>query len=296
MSEFIKDTTVLITCSENPSIFKCIDSARTQAPVVVSMTPSPPIEAKLSQMGIPYVLVPRGNLGLTFNRGIELVQTPKVLITTNDTVLEDGVVAKISDGLDKYDACKARLSFEYKPSQPGTKVVAGLRDSINSSPRRAYTPGLGINKDIKERMGGHFFDEGVRWAEDAEFSHRLQRNGLTFGYIQDAVIHHGPVDVKHDLKGALMIGLSKRRAVDLGLGRGDEDILPTLQRLLTGEAVKRKIDLAQAKGLEVMAYRIVWDAVYNAGYNLRKYGLSDLFEEKLWNGFGRDKQSLRGDN
>lgn len=292
MSEFIKDTTVLITCSESPTIFNCIDSAKNQAPVAVSMTASAPIEARLLEMGIPFVLVPRGNLGLTFNRGIELVQTPKVLITTNDTVLEEGVVAKISEGLDKFDACKARLVFDYDPNESLTRVVADVRDFINASPRRAFTPGLALNKDIREQMGGRFFDENVRWAEDSEFSYRLYRSGLAFGYIEDAVIHHGPVSMEHDLKGALMIGLCKRRAVDLGLREGDEDLLPTLRRIVTGETLSRKIQLAQSKGLEAVVYKIVWDAVYNAGYNLRKYGLSDLFEEQLWSGFGRDKQSL----
>lgn len=291
MGETIKDTTVLITCSENLSVFNCIDSVGEQAPVVVSLTPSKPIERRLSAMGISYVVVPRGNLGVTFNRGIELAQTDKVLITTNDTILGDGAVAKISKGLDIYDACKARLVFDSDPTEPLTRVVAEVRDFVNSSPRRAFTPGLAINKGIKEQMGGHFFNEDVRWAEDSEFSHRLHKKGLAFGYIEDAVIHHGPVSIKHDLKGALMIGLCKRRAVDLGLRGGDEDMIPTLKRIITGETLGRKIQLAKSKGLEAVVYRVIWDAVYNTGYNLRKYGLSDLFEEQLWNGFGRDGQS-----
>ena len=95
-----------------------------------------------------------------------------------------------------------------------------------------------------------------------------------------------------------MIGLSsdsKRRAVDLGLAQADEDFSPTLQRVLGGETIKRKFKVAQVKGIEVAVYKLIWDAAYNAGYNLRRFGLSNSIEQNIWGRFGRNENTQRGD-
>lgn len=287
MAERCKDVTVVIASSEDEAVFDCIDSVNGEAKVVVSLTPYASIENRLLRLNIPFVVVPRGNLGVTFNRGIELAETNKVIIMTADVVFTPGAIAKLTAGLDQYDACKARLLFQYNGAQPLSRVVASARDFINSSPTRVFTPGLALSKDIKDRMGGQFFNEQVRWAEDSEFSYRFYKNGLRFGYIEDAVVEHPSVSVRHDLTGAFLIGLSKRRAVDLGIREGDEDIIPTLKRVLSGETLRRRRKLYQEKGIDTLLYMLVWDLFYNSGYNLRKLGLSDPIEERIWQGFGR---------
>lgn len=292
MVERCKDITVVIASSEDESVFRCIDSVNDQANVVVSLTPYPPIETQLAIMRISFVVVPRGNLGLTYNRGIELAQTNKVIIMTDDATFTPGAIDKLTEGLDVYDACKARLFFQYDDCHPLSKVVASARDFINSSSTGVFTPGLAIRKDIKDQMGGYFFNEQIRWAEDAEFSYRFHKNGLRFGYIEDAVVIHPEVSVKHDLKGAFLIGLSKRRSVDLGLREGDEDIMPTLKRVLSGETLRRRKKIYQEKGIDTLLYMVVWDAFYNLGYNLRRLGLSDPIEVRLWSGFGRNERNI----
>lgn len=292
MVEKGKDITVVIASSEDESVFKCIESVNGEANIAVSLTPYVSIEARLSKMGIPFVVVPRGNLGVTFNAGIELATTNKVIVMTDDAAFEPGAIQKLDEGLGKYDACKARLVFGYDDTQPLSRLVASARDFINSSPTRAFTPGLAINKGIKERMGGHFFDEQVRWAEDSEFSYRFHQRGLSFGYIPDAVVTHPAVSVKHDLRGAFLIGLSKRRAVDLGLREGNEDLIPTFQRILSGETFQRKNRLYREKGAATLAYMILWDLSYNAGYNLRRLGLSGPVEDRIWQNFGRDERNI----
>lgn len=286
-----KDITVVIASSEDESVFQCIDSVRDEANIVVSMTPSASIEARLTQQGIPHVIVPRGNLGHTFNAGIELAPTDKVIIMTDDATFNPGTIQKLSDGLDEYDACKAKIMFEHN-DHPFSKVVAQARSSANDSPRRVFTPGLAIHKDSKDKLGGHFFDEDVKWAEDAEFSYRFRRSGLRFGYIEDASINHPPVAVKHDLRGAFLIGLSKRRAVDLGLREGDENVIPTLKRIMSGETFARKQKVLHERGLATAAYMTLWDSFYNAGYNLRRLGLSDGIEARVWQNFGRDRRNI----
>lgn len=287
MTEAYKNTTVVIASSERDSVFDCIDSVDGKANIVVSLTPSPSIESRLFKLGIPHVIVPRGNLSVTFNAGIELAGTNKVIVMTDDATFNPGAIDRLSEGLENYDACKARIIFEHDDAKPTTKLVANARDFINSSPTRTYTPGLGIRKDIKSRMGGYFFDQRVRWAEDAEFSHRFHRNGLRFGYVKDATVNHPPVSLTHDLRGAFLIGVSKRRAVDMGIRQGDEDLLPTLKRMVNGVTFERKRRLLHEKGIPTTLYVFVWDAVYNIGYNLRKSKLSGPLEEGVWKHFGR---------
>lgn len=282
-----KDITVVIASSEDESVFNCIDSVNGEARVVVSLTPYTPIENRLSPLKIPFVVVPRGNLGVTYNSGIELATTNKVIVMDGDTVFTPGAIDKLDDGLEQYDACKARLSFQVDDTQPLSREVAQTRDFINSSPTRAYTPGLALRKDIRDRMGGYFFNEQIRWTVDSEFSHRFHKNGLQFGYIKDAVVNHPTVSVRHDLAGAFLMGLSKRRAVDLGAREGDEDIIPTLKRLFSGETFARRNRLFREKGASTLLYTLLWDSIYNFGYNLRKLGLSDPIEKRMWGGFGR---------
>lgn len=291
MTERRNDITVVIASSEDESVFDCIESVNGEADIAVSLTPYAPIETRLSKMGIPFVVVPRGNLGVTFNAGIELAKTNKVIVMTDDATFTPGAIDKLSEGLEDYDACKARLFFQYDDNHPLSRVVASARDFINSSPTRVFTPGLALRKDIRGRMGGHFFNEQVRWAEDAEFSYRFHRNGLSFGYIGDAVVTHPAVSLKHDLRGAFLIGLSKRRAVDLGLRQGDEDVTPTLKRILLGETFGRKSRLFREKGVGTLFYMLLWDSIYNIGYNLRRLGLSGPIEDRIWQNFGRDERN-----
>lgn len=292
MVEAHKETTVVIANSESQSVFNCIDSVDGKANVVVSLTPSDAIESKLNRLSIPYVVVPRGNLGLTFNAGIDLAKTDKVIIMTDDATFNDGAVDMLSEGLEHFDACKAKIVFAHDETKPLTRWVADVRDFINSSPTRVFTPGLAINKHIKDSMGGRYFDERVRWAEDAEFSYRFHQNNLAFGYFPEATINHPPVLPLHDLRGAFLMGVSKRRSVDLGLRQGDEDLLPTLQRLISGKSFERKIGVLQEKGPGALVYMMVWDIAYNTGYNLRKMHASGPLEENVWVHFGRDEHTV----
>ncbi len=292
MTEQSKDITVVIASSEDESVFNCIDSVNGDANIVVSLTPYTPIESRLNKLKIPFVVVPRGNLGVTFNSGIELARTNKVIVMTDDATFRPGAIEKLSEGLEQYDACKAKLQFESDPANPLTRLVANARDFINSSPTRVFTPGLAIKKDIRERMEGHFFNNQVKWAEDAEFSYRFHKNDLNFGYIEDAVVTHPPVSLKHDLRGAFLIGLSKRRSVDLGLREGNEDIIPTMKRIVSGETFARRRKVLEAKGLDTLLYMTVWDFFYNSGYNLRRLGLSGPIEERVWKNFGRDDRNI----
>lgn len=292
MTEKSNDITVVIASSEDESVFECIESVNGEAAIAVSLTPYAPIETRLSKMGIPFVVVPRGNLGVTFNAGIELAITNKVIVMTDDAAFKPEAIEKLAQGLEQYDACKARLSFQYDDVHPLSRVVASARDFINSSPTRVFTPGLAIRKGIKDQMGGHFFNEQVRWAEDAEFSYRFHKSGLRFGYIEDAVVTHPAVSVRHDLKGAFLIGLSKRRSVDLGLRQGDEDMMPTFRRILSGETLARRIRLVKQKDVATLLYMLIWDGFYNFGYNLRRVGLSGPIEERIWRDFGRSDRNL----
>lgn len=291
MKEQYRDTTVVIASSEDDSVFDCIDSVYDDANVVVSLTPSEEIERKLTKLRIPHVIVPRGNLGVTYNAGIELAVTDKIIIMNDDTTFNEGAIDKLSEGLEAFDACKPRIIFQYDEARRTSKVIAEARDFANSIPTRAFTPGLAINKHIKDRIDGHFFDENVRWAEDAEFSYRLHRSGLRFGYIEDATINHPPVSLKHDLRGAFLIGLSKRRAVELGLREGTEDFIPTMLRIISGVTIERKRRVLQEKGVSTTAYMMTWDLFYNLGYNLRKFGLSNYIERQIWFQYGRDERN-----
>lgn len=285
MTETYKNITVVISSSERNSLFECIDSVGSKAKIVVSLTPSSTIESRLSKLNIPHVIVPRGNIALTYNAGIELARTNKIIVMNDDTTFNPGTIERLSENLEQYDACKPRIIFSHDDSKPLTKLTANARDFVNSSPTRVFMPGLGLRKDIRERMGGHFFDEKVRSGEDAEFSYRFHRNDLKFKYVEDATINHSAISLAHDLREAFLIGVNKRRSVEMGIRKGDEELIPTLKRVFSGVTFEKKKKLLQKKGISTMLYASVWDAVYNIGYNLKKTGLSGILEEGVWKKF-----------
>lgn len=280
------DTSIVVSSSNDFRIFDCIKSIDYPCQVIAVITPNERMERKLESLKIKYIHSPKGNEGLKNNRGIKACSYNKIILVDSDCVFGKGTISRLIKALDDYDVCKGRVIYKDGNSHI-SRLIASARDYINSNRNLAYTPGLALNKaKVIKKMG--LFREDVFWAADSEFSHRMHKKGLKFGYIRNAKLYHPTIPLKHDLKGAFLIGVGKRRAVDAGSRVGDEDILPTLKRLVAGLSIQNKIDILNKKGFGTLIYMFVWDIFYYAGYYLRRLRCSERIENSIWQTFGQN--------
>lgn len=277
---------VVVSSGDDFRIFDCIKSIDYPAEVVAVITPNKEMERSFGEMKIKYTISPKGNEGLKNNRGIKACSYDKIILVDSDCLFAKGTIKKLSQGLDRYDICKGRIIYKHDKSFV-SKLIANARDYINSNKSLAYTPGLALNREtVLSRMG--LFREDLLWAADSEFSYRMHKSGLSFGYIKEATLYHPPISLKHDIRGAFLIGVGKRRAVDVGAREGDENITPTLRRLFSGESTRSRIDILNRKGLATLIYMFIWDVFYNLGYTLRRLRWSQKIEDSIWQTFGQN--------
>ncbi len=244
--------TVLIRISDDYRVLKCIDSIRKtslSSQIIVSMTPNKFLEKIIKELGIRYCIVPKKNVSVTTNRGLELVKTPKVIVTDCDTIFDKNCINKLDKALDRYDVVKPKLIFQTKKGF-FNKSVANLRTYFNNGPKM-YMPGLSFRLNIKTRIGNHFFDENVAWSEDSEFSNRIEKVNLITHYVKSAQLFHPPLNISHDLADSFLIGAKKYKRQRLGE--------------LIQKRIKKYKQIFTLFGLSTTIYGIIWYLFFDLG-------------------------------
>lgn len=257
------DIAIVIKCSDDLRIFRCIESIPVGVEIVCSITPNRLIENKLKKLGMPYCITPRGNLSIATNAGINLTKSNNVIIMDSDSYFSKGAVKLLCKALKENIVVKGRIIFLHNSYL--SKIIAELRDYVNRQPV-AYVPGLAFRKEILNSIGGYFFNSNISWAEDAEFTYRIQEKGIQVKTIPEAIIYHDSVSPYHDLRAAFRIGGGKRLIVESYGKYNAEDISLTIINFLTGKFIKKWIDILKCKGASVLLYNLLWTAIYYTGY------------------------------
>lgn len=262
--------TILIRTSNDYRVFDCIASIKKDSPsseIVVSMTPNDLLEKSIQEMGIRYCIVPKKNVSITTNRGLDLVKTSRVIITDADTVFGKNCIQYLIDSLDNFDVVKPKLIYRAGVSRFG-KEVANLRTFFNDT-NKMYMPGLSFKKNLKNKIGDFFFNEDIIWSEDSEFSDRLENKCLKTLYMQNARLFHSPVSMSHDLADAILIGANKYKIEKLKkLPKKRLDIDRKIYRLF---------------GFSTLVYGIVWYSFFDIGQISKKLGrVGKLIEDICW--------------
>lgn len=252
--------TVLIRCSDDYRVLDCINSIKLTSPyspIVVSMTPNKKLQNAVIKTGANCCVVPRYNAAITNNRGLELVETEKVIITDADTIFEKGTISLLDKALENYDAVKPRLIFRTETNSPYLSPIANLRTFFNDNDQKMYIPGLAFSLNIKDKIGGYYFDEKIPWGEDSDFSNRVKKNGLKTRVVGEAVLYHPSVDLSHDLADAFLIGLKKH----------DKDLV---SQKIVSKRIKffRKL-VTKKYGLPTLLYGFMWYLFFDIGKLLR---------------------------
>lgn len=257
------DIAVVIKCSDDHRIFRCIKSVPPNIEIICSITPNKYIENRLSELGIPYCITPKGNLSITINAGIQLTKANNIIIMDSDSYFAEGSIKALYQALQDNFIVKGRLIF-LKGQTLSNRLVAELREYMNRGPV-AYTPGLAFHKEIKDYIG-YFFNPKVCWAEDAELTYRIKDAGIKLKIIEEAKIYHDVVPLTHDLRAAFRIGCGKRAIVEYTKKYNEEDVIRVLLNLFNGKAIKQWIAILKEKGLLVLCYYWLWNIFYYGGY------------------------------
>lgn len=253
---------VLIRAGNDDRVFDCIASIKKTAPnskIKISVLANKALEKEIAKLRIKYCIVPKENISLTTNKGLELIKDSKVLITDSDTIFDKNCIKLLDKSLEKYEVVKPQIIFKNNGSITSI-LVANLRKYFNSKNNKMFTPGLAFRMSIKNKMGGYYFDNKVTWSEDSEFSNRVELAKLKTFVEKRARLFHPPVSLKHDLGGAFLIGAKKPE------NKSFMEIV--IKRFTTLFEILRDF------GLPTFVYSLVWYLFFDFGKITKRLGRS----------------------
>lgn len=255
-----RNITIIIRCSDDERLFRCLRSIDKRVEVVVSLTPNLKIENKIKKMGLKYCLTPKGNLSITTNAGLKLVKNKKFIVMDSDSFFKKGAVRQIDEALDKALVVKPKVIFLHRKSNPFSKLIAEGRDFEYSQKPKAYSPGLGLRKELKERVGGYFYHPHIRWTDDGDLNRRIEEAKIPVYYLPKAIIYHDPISLKKDLQSAFKYGVSTMEG------------LKTVGKTKSVNFPKYFGQVYQKKGFVVAVYMIFWRFLFLLGMLFEKRG------------------------
>lgn len=253
---------VIIKCSNDERIFRCLKSIDEEVEIIIAMTPNKRLERIFSKMKIKHCITPRGNLSVTSNAGIEMATHDVFILMDSDSVFEKGCLRQIYEKLRTNLVVKPKIIFLARKGSLLSQILASGRDYENRKELVAYTPGLGLSKKLARHIGGYFFQEKVCWSEDSELDNRIKKAKIPIYDLSEATLYHDPVTLKHELRGAFQFGVGKRQAVIFS----HEEGVNFLKSMLSGGKFKYICDLSRTKGGLTVLYMTVWKFFYYLGY------------------------------
>ena len=260
----------VIRCHEDPEIKECISSLlncdQSHEIVAVLTETSRQIGDLIKKMPqTKIVWAPVGNLSVSSNLGIESSSNDRVVILDSDLTFSNRYLDVIDTALDNNALVKSAITFQ--STNYLEHIIGTLRQSVYDS-GVFYCPGVAFRKDVKEKIGDHFFNDRVWWTEDAELNFRIKMAGIPIYYEPNALVIHQPVGIKHDLNAAYKIGQGKYSQVLYAQRKTyEEGLLNTARRIISGKTINSMVDLyKRTNSLGIVSYDAIWSFLYYTGY------------------------------
>lgn len=254
------ELSIVIRCCNDWGVLKCINSIDEYVEIIVSMCENKDLQEAIGEIEkeIRCVVVPKGNLSITSNMGMENTRYQKVIDTDSDTIFKPGTIREVYYLLDNYEAVKLQITFSYRKKRSFSYIVAATRNYVNSQ-HLFFTPGIAYKKSLIPKIGNKLFNIQVPFAVDAELNHRIHENGIKFIHTKGGIIHKEE-KMKHDLKSAYRIGK--------GCRIGKLQLQITNLPLIPLKVVRFRdyYDIVRKLGFKVIVYQIIWDLFFYSGY------------------------------
>ncbi len=250
------DLSVVICVSDDIRIEKTLESIKENCEVVVVLNqPSEEVINIINKyknndcFELNVYKLPEKNLGKARNIGTKHAKNEKVVFIDSDCIVTNGSLKKYDILLDNYLLVDGRV--KYRDDSFQSKIISKVREQ--GIPGYALCPSMGINKKILEFSNGYFFDEDIKWVEDAELNDRL--NGkIKIGVINEITCIHDNLTFKLDLTSAYRYGTGVKRAVKKNLYKPGPQPNWFLLKKISKEDLLASI------------YFIIWNGAYCLGY------------------------------
>lgn len=219
------EVTVVVPCRDDPHLAACVASIDAPVEVVVVANGSPPafldaVGAALERAGARLVVLPEANLARALEAGIRAAASDCVLLMDSDCVFEPGALAEfrraVAGGDPARQVFKGAIEFEDGGRRLAT-VLARARRQHTGRPLSAFKPPLLLSRAIAPAIGGYFFDERLRWKEDADLDCRIRRAGIEIVAVPGGRIRHAPLTLRADLRSSFRYGVGAALADALGI-------------------------------------------------------------------------------
>lgn len=244
---------IIIPCSTDTRIGKCIESIDENVEIVVVLNGSnKQVRNIVKKYNVKTVFSKKANLANALNLGIENSKNKKIIFIDSDCVFKKGAIKKVYKALDNNVVVKAKVFFDYNSWQ--SKIVAETRDYVNYNEPKPYNPFLAINKSIIKYSGGYYFDSNIFWTEDADFYNRYKNSKVSIKYLYSAEAVHPPLSFLQDLTSAFKYGIGKRIRVERKSSKG------------LGTHFSNIPDIVTKKSISSGIYYFVWNISYILGY------------------------------
>ncbi|MBN1792102.1 glycosyltransferase [Candidatus Woesearchaeota archaeon] len=267
------DLSVIVRVKDDIRIKRCIESIDENVEkMIVLNTPSDQVRGIVDKLDSRTIEISENNLGKAHNAGIDACSNEKVLLMDSDCVFNPGTIRTLFDGLREASLSKGRVVFTHK-SFVG-RIVALSREYHVSDKVNAYAPPLAFSRDIKNKIGGYYFDEDLFWTEDHEFDQRVQRANLRIKYEKDASIEHDELTMRSDLRSSFHYGAGYYEGIAKGVTQscfmygGHKRLIGSVAYDCVRAAALPLLfaDVKRKKGILPAAFMCVWMGAFSAGY------------------------------
>lgn len=212
----LDDVSVIIPVRDDPLIFRCLESIGPDIRVVIVANGSPaPFLRKLRDIAhdpVRLVVLEQPGIGAAYNAGIAASTTRWVLLMDSDCTFRPGGMAAMTRHATGSRLVKGRVEFEYDTWQTRLSALGRryLEDPRFTGRVNAYSPPLMYPKDLIQQMGGHHFDDRLKWREDRDFELRRRAAGLPVHFEPEATIVHKKLSIRDDLTSVRNYGRAQR--------------------------------------------------------------------------------------
>lgn len=260
--------TILIPCSDDPLLGKCIESVDEDVEILVVLNkPSETIKKLVKQYpSVKTVTLVKRGIGLAYNRGIQAAKNQWILLMDSDCLFNKGAIRKMWNLTKDFRVVKGKVAFDSRNIE--SKITSKLREYTTSDNLNAYSPPLLFHKSIKKDTD-YYFDSRLIWSEDADFNNRIQKSKIAIGYDPNAAIFHKPLSFKEDLRSAYRYGIGRQIGKEIGVY--EPHTLKSFTINVT-KVVSNSFDIGRTKGIDVAIYYFaLWNSVFRLGTFLQHY-------------------------
>jgi GT2 family glycosyltransferase len=254
------ELSIVLPIADDDGITECLASVVDDVEIVAVLNGATPLaeRAVRADSRVRVVSIPERNLGKACEAGVNAAAHDFVLIMNTDCVFEPGAIRRMRDAWQPGTVVSGHLLLGGDTF--ANRLVNRLHQVQRTCPPHAFAPGLLLHRSIRADIGGHFFNDRVRWTEDADFGRRCRAAGIGVVFCREATIRHKPKTVREFLDTAVKYGTGRAAAEQLGLPGTTPNY-----RLKPGALAATARHVWRHAGLPTALFGVAWDIAFGLG-------------------------------